>query len=76
MEFSLGISIFERMKLLQTSESFMQKWATLQLYFLSAPLKITPHMSMGNILLLRENICTSQDHQGNENSKSEEVNVG
>lgn len=42
------------------SESVMQKWATMQLYFISAPLKITPHMSTGSILLLRENIYTSQ----------------
>lgn len=42
------------------TESFMQKWATMQLYFLSAPLKITPHMSVGNILWLGENICFSR----------------
>jgi len=31
----------------------------MQLYFLSAPLKITPHMSVGNILWLGLNIWTS-----------------
>lgn len=47
-------------KKFSATESFMQKRATMQLYFLSAPLKITPHMSVGNILCLGENICTSR----------------